>query len=417
MEGRITYVRRVGLGFWHATSAIEIRFDRLFVNLQPLSIDTRVEEIENGRESVKGGVIEGVGSKNTPQHLMTERMLHLPYWDPDGYWIFMARRAVFPFFPEPEIYLPAGTELRLRLAAPLEVPAEVQIAEGEVSSDEDAQIDPEVRTKLLALPTQSVTGAGKASDVVNLAFVGTAEQVEAAFGAAGWTYGDRVSTLSVLREMRALSSQNSYSHLPISRQWLNGDAPEFRLQKSFDSYEKREHIRIWDERAIEPGIWVSGAIAETSARWSFRKGKFIHHVDSDLDAERERVAAELQLTGCVEHVYHVRRRESPEGLRAASGDELRTDGTIAVIQLRDCDGRAPEPLQSATKLASRPRSRLARFVRSQALSVHDLWQSNVIYMSVDISRSAILSFKNHRLREREAAQEALTRRENAYGAN
>ena len=111
-----------------------------------------------------------------------------------------------------------------------------------------------------------MTGSSKPSDPVNLGFIGSPQQIEAAFQAAGWTYGDSVSTLSVLREMRAMTSLNSYAHLPISRQWLNGAPPEFRFQKSFDSYEKREHIRIWNENTLQDGLWAGGAIRETSAR-------------------------------------------------------------------------------------------------------------------------------------------------------
>ena len=44
---------------------------------------------------------------------------------------------------------------------------------------------------------------------------------------------------------------------------------------------------------------------------------------------------------------------------------------------------------------------MARFVRTQALSIHDLWQSNAIYESFDISRSVILTLKNRRVRRRQ----------------
>jgi hypothetical protein len=284
VEGQITYVRRVGLGFWHGSSAIAINFDQLDSSPKSLSVDAQIEEVANGREHVKTGVIEGVTAKETPQRLMSLRLLHLPEWDPDDYWIFMLRRSVFPYSPEPETFLPAGTDLRLKLKAALQLPGGFQ------SEEEDANgggaIDEELSAKLLALPNRSMTGASKPSDPVNLAFLGSPQQIEAAFQAAGWTYGDSVSTLSVLREMRAVSSLNSYSHLPISKQWLNGAPPDFRFEKSFDSYQKREHIRIWNEDGLEEGLWAGGAIRETGAEWSLRKGKFIHHVDRDVDAER-----------------------------------------------------------------------------------------------------------------------------------
>lgn len=415
VEGRITYVRRVGLGIRHASSAIAIDFDQFGAGPQSLPVKAEIEEVANGREKVKDGVIEGVTAKDTPQRLMSTRLLHLPEWNPEGYWIFMVRRSVFPYSPEPETLLPAGTDLRLELKEPLQVPAAFQSAAEEQDEETEGAIDVELQAKLLSLPERSVTGSAKPSDPVNLAFIGSSQQIEAAFEAAGWTYGDSVSTLSVLREMRAMSSLKSYTHLPISKQWLNGEAPDFRLQKSFDSYQKREHLRIWKEDSLQSGLWAGGAIRETGAQWSIRTGKFIHHVDGDVDAEREKIVRELRLTGCVAHVSYLRRGHTLESMRAASGDVLETDGGMAVIELKDCGTEGPPALRTENQIASRPQSRMARFVRTQALSVHDLWQSNAIYVSFDISRSVIGGLKSRRLRRRQMEKEEALRAQASAG--
>lgn len=407
VEGRITQVRRVGLGVRHASSAITIVFDQLMVSPQSLSLKAEIEEVANGRERVKDGVIEGATAKDTPQRLMSTRLLHLPEWNPESYWIFMVRRSLFPFSPEPETYLPAGTDLRLELKEPLQLPDGFQSVAEEADADIQEPIDVESQAKLLSLPDRSVTGSAKPSDPVNLGFIGSPQQIEQAFQAAGWTYGDSVSTLSVLREMRAMSSLKSYSHLPISKQWLNGEAPDFRFQKSFDSYQKREHVRIWKEDTLQNGLWAGGAIRETGAEWSIRKGKFIHHVDGDVDAEREKIVRELRLTGCVAHVSYLRRGQTLQSMRAASGDVLETDGGMAVIELKDCEPAGSPAMLAKNQIPSRPRSRIERFVRTQALSIHDLWQSNAIYVSFDISRSVIASLKNRRLRQHQMEEEAL----------
>jgi len=408
VQGRIAYLRRVGMGLRHESSAVTIDFDELFAGAEPLAIRTRVEEVANGRENLKKGVIEGVGGRDTPQSVMTTRLLHLPFWSPESYWIFLLRRALFPYSPEPEIYLPSGTDLRLRLMAPLELPSGLPTVAHMETAEDDAPIDPRLSGTLLALPERSVTRKGLPSDMVNLAFLGSQDQIERAFQSAGWTYGDSVSTLSVLREMRAFSSLNSYSHLPISNQWLSGQASDFTLQKSFDSYQKREHIRFWNEAALEHDLWVSGAIRETGAGWSFRKRRFTHYVDADLAAEREKVVRDLKLTGCVDTVYRVQRPEAPGPVKTPGGDTLWADGSIAVIQLNDCE--APSPFApSKIALPSRPRSRFTRFMRAQILSLHDLWRSNGIYASFDLSRMFIQSLRdrslqNRRLREYEAKQ-------------
>jgi hypothetical protein len=288
--------------------------------------------------------------------------------------------------------------------------------------EDTAKIETALSEKLQDLPGRSSTRGGQPSDVVNLAFLGSGQQIEEAFQAAGWTYGDPVSAWSVLREMRALSSLNSYSHLPISKQWLGGQAPDFTLQKSFDSYQKREHIRFWNETALEQDLWVSGAIRETSAAWSFRRWKFIHHVDANLDAEREKVVRDLTLTGCVANVYRVQRAQTPERVKNASGDTLRTNGGVAVIQLRDCQAEPGVFVTSSTALPSRPRSKLTRFVRAQALSIHDLWRSNAIYTSFELSRTLIhslqiRSLQNRRIREYQAQEQNIPVKPAVGGAN
>jgi hypothetical protein len=304
---------------------------------------------------------------------------------------------------------------------PLELPSDLPKVTQTEAADDDAASDMRISEKLLELPERSVTRKGQPSDMVNLAFLGSQEEIERAFRAAGWTYGDSVSTWSVLREMRALSSLNSYSHLPISKQWLDGQASDFTLQKSFDSYQKREHIRFWNESAREADLWVSGAIRETSAAWSFRKRKFIHHVDSDLAAEREKVVRDLSLTGCVDNIYRLRRPNMPGRLKNAGGDTLWSDGRIAVIELNDCETPEPFPTPNA-ELDSRPRSRWTRFARAQILSIHDLWRSNVIYASFDLSRMFIRSMRNRslqnrRIREYEAKQQGAAVQPASAGTN
>jgi hypothetical protein len=65
---------------------------------------------------------------------------------------------------------------------------------------------------------------------------------------------------------------------------------------------------------------------------------------------------------------------------------------------------------------------LTRFVRAQALSIHDLWRSNAVYASFDLSRSFIHSLKsralqNRRIREYQAQEQTIAAKHAASGAN
>jgi hypothetical protein len=121
------------------------------------------------------------------------------------------------------------------------------------------------------------------------------------------------------------------------------------------------------------------------------------------------VVRDLMLTGCVANVYRVERSEKPEREKNATGDALRSDGSLAVIELNDCEPSAMAAVPASPPLAWRPTSKVKRFVRAQALSIHDLWRENVIYVTFDLSRTVIRSLRNRRGPEYRRREEWLWR--------
>ncbi len=104
----------------------------------------------------------------------------------------------------------------------------------------------------------------------------------------------------------------------------------------------------------------------------------------------------MALTGCVAKVYDLQRLEMVNGEKNASGDAIRTDGILKIIELNDCEAPATVAVPSDQMLPWRPNSRWKRLARAQALSIHDLWRSNVIYISYDLSLTVIRSLRNRR---------------------
>src|SRR4029077_19518170 len=101
--------------------------------------------------------------------------------------------------------------------------------------------------------------------------------------------------------------------------------------------------------------------------------------------ESEKVVRELTLAGCVADVHRVQSLEKPEPERNSSGDELWTDGSVEVLELADCQAPAIVAVPPSDEIARRPNSKIKRLVRAQVLSIHDIWRSNAIYASYDIS--------------------------------
>jgi hypothetical protein len=389
VQGRVQAVRKVGLGLHHETAALQLEFDLILPgDGPPIAMNTRVIDVDNAREKVKNGVIRGIRSTDTSQNRFMFPLAHLIAWTPFSYWIPVASGA-FPIVPEPEIYFPAGTDLRLELTAPLSIESPISPAP---ANQEFGPSSKEVLDKMVTSITHRTSNAeGRAADVVNLLFLGSREQVETAFLAAGWTHSDPLSTRAVLREIHAVFSLENDPDLPMARHLLNGGPSDSTWQKGLNSYGKRDHVRIWStsERWDDQTIWLAAATAEDGATFSLRRLKFVHHVVPDVDEVREKVVRDLSIMDCVERVHNAPRPDVPASMIGSTGTALRTDGALAVVQLEDCQPPALEDDGAATALATRPHSRFKRIIGTQILSLRNLWRNNIAYDAADLGRVAV----------------------------
>jgi hypothetical protein len=412
VEGEIKSSRRVGMGLLHETARLRVDFDHLLTKEgKEIEISARIVEIDNAREKVKDGVIQGVNATDTPQGRITSRLKHLPTWNPYSDLTLLAYRAAFPVFPEPEIYLPRGTDVKLELATDLPLPQEIRGATQAGRSDETEQMTMEITTPFL--PERTTTRYGQLADFVNVALVGTADQMDQAFHAAGWEQGDRTSTKSVMQEIHAFLAFKNYPEAPISRQLVDGQPVDATWEKSLDSYEKREHLRVWARNDVIAGqtVWLGAMTRETSAALSLKQHKFIHHIDADVDAGREMLVRDLNLAGCVASAYYVQRPQMENAAMNATGDAMRTDGSLAVVRLKNCENPLFEQeAGNASAVAVRPHSKFARYVRMQVLSFKsDVVRGNIVYGMFDLTRMAIRAQRNHSHRV-EMARQVVTQR-------
>lgn len=406
VEGVVKSARRVGLGFVHETAQLTVQFDRLFPDSgEPINVKAFVAEVANARELVKKGVIHGIRSTDTPQGRITSRLKHLPTWNPYSDWVLIVYRAAFPISPEPEIYFPPGTDLRLELSAPL--PVAGLTPAGPANQDFDDSETFALDDMVGSLPARTSTVKGGDADIANLVFIGSPEQLQAAFHAAGWVPSDCTSKRSVLRQFHAFISFSNYSHAPISRQLLDGKDSDSTWEKSLDSYAKRDHLRIWSAPQTWQGqpIWVSASSRETGAVLSFRRRRFLHHVDANLDEERNKVVRDLTLAGCVEAVHDSPRPSVPESSQNATGDELRTNGAVAVVRLKDCRQPVFDNSSALSAMPSRPGNKVTRYIRAEVLSFRsDVWRGNIIYGAFDLGRMTVTALRRNHSRNYSAKQ-------------
>lgn len=405
VEGEITAVRKVGMGFVHETAQMHLEFRNLKLkDGGEIAITSRLLEIDNAREAVKDGTIRGVNATDTPQGRITNRLKHLPTWNPYSDLALVAYRSAFPFFPEPEIYLPRGSDLRLELTSEISLPASSEPGWEKNVPDELEKAVLEITAP--DLPERTTTRHGRDADIVNVVLLGSEEQMDAAFREAGWRKGDQMSTRSVLRQAHAFLSFKNYPNAPITTQLVDGQRASATWEKGLDSYAKREHLRVWGRKDVIEGqtVWLGAMTRETGAVLSVRQHKFIHHIDTEMDEGREILARDLGLAGCVAAVYYVRRPQMMHAVMNATGDPMRTDGSLAVVHLKDCENAVFEQANTAPAVQSRPGSKFARYLRMQILSFKsDLIRGNFVYGAFDLTRLIV------RARRHSAEKAAMAR--------
>ncbi len=388
IDGEVRSKRKVGWGIRHETAALEIEFNQVTeADGSTIDIPARIEEVVNAREQVKHGVIQGVLSSDTFQGRVNSRLIHLPTWNPYSDLGLIIYKATFPIFPEPEIYYAAGTDMRLRTKAPV---SSLPIAAK--TGLETAPSDPSERdASIQQMPWRSMTRKFVDADVFNLVFLGSREQVESAFREAGWHNSDRVSRHSFANNFYALLNNSGYAQQPMTTFLLDGKPEDMNWQKGLNSYGRRDHLRIWQwvpEGTTTP-VWLSSSTHDTGAVLSVKYKGFVHHISPDIDDERATVIRDLNFAGCVSSVSYVARPGISTLTQNATGDAVRTDGSIAVVQLKECQPIRPELDINSNGAKFKPGNHVFRYVRKEILTFrNDIWRANIIYGIYDVGRMA-----------------------------
>ena len=298
-----------------------------------LPLAAKVAGLDNARESVTGeGLIQGILASET----LTARI-------DQGLERLGARYAGFANFlgtvkgavlqkADTEITLEPGAELELSLTKALDLADDHPI-------EKVMPIEPAAELAALvdALPFQTTAEKpAKPSDVTNLMYIGTREQIEAAFKAAGWAASAELNAVSGLETMRAVAEQRGYKEAPMSTLLLEGRPPELVFQKQYNTFAKRHHLRIFQRPEKFQGreVWVCAATHDTGIDFSPENRTFIHKIDPQIDRERAKVVFDLMFADKVEAVALVDRPKVPTSGENATGDKIETDGKMAVLALR-----------------------------------------------------------------------------------
>jgi hypothetical protein len=202
------------------------------------------------------------------------------------------------------------------------------------------------------VPRFAITGDGLPGDPINLLLIGTLEQLRAAFASSGWSEADRLGVASSWRMTRAFVLNSPYPNAPFSTLYLFGRGQDIGFQKCIDnSPRKRHHIRFW---ALSPAraeatlgtasfwlntdrparnahvLWVGAGTKDTGLSLTRLTFQITHATDSDTNAERDYIIAELQKNKVIGDVNSYR---SGQRLPSQHVNHYVTDGEVTVASL------------------------------------------------------------------------------------
>jgi hypothetical protein len=342
VSGVVDQVQHLGFGLKHNRATIKYRFDSLrYPTGEVVPIETRLIDVETAKEHVDPiGLVRGINpfanissavSMYAWGFLRAEPELAIPAY---GVKALIART------PDPEIHFPAGTEIVLRLTNSLQVPESVEFTDDAspgLSADEMSSVG-QALSRLSTL--QAEKSDGSRSDLANIVFLGSREEIERAFKAAGWVSAQRGSARTLYCIYQGMVERIGYKTAPMSKLTLDGAPTTASFEKGLDTFSKRHHLRLWQQPGQGGRVWVSAASEDVAIR--MRRMRMTHVTDSHIDNERAKVVNDLAFAGCVDATTLL---SSGSGKwNQSHGGSIVTDGGIAVIRLNDCRTPREMPL-------------------------------------------------------------------------
>jgi hypothetical protein len=190
---------------------------------------------------------------------------------------------------------------------------------------------------LAALPMVTLTPQGIPGDPINVGLVGDNRDVLCAMHAAGWYPADPVTFRSSVEIAGSVLLDRSYRDAPVSSLYYLGRREDLAFEKPVGaSADRRHHVRFWkvlDEGEEKRPVWLGDAAFDRGVGVSRYTGAVTHHIDADIDAERQVLAADLEAAGMVEAKYQVTGIGPTVAGRNGGGDLYYTDGEVWILRL------------------------------------------------------------------------------------
>ncbi len=192
------------------------------------------------------------------------------------------------------------------------------------------------------LPVRTVTKKGVPGDPVNVAFEGSRDTILSDFHKIGWVEADPLSPRNDVRLAEDTIARRLYPAAPVSSLYLLGRKQDVAVEQELGSTARRNHARLWDTGRSDPTshleLWIGDASRDIGIE-ILRSPKrrlpigTTHHIDPNVDAERDLIQSSLRAKGVVATVVMEPGMGRTTNARNGGGDPFHTDGQVALIVL------------------------------------------------------------------------------------
>jgi len=194
-------------------------------------------------------------------------------------------------------------------------------------------------------PRVTQTASDIPGDPLNIALVGSEEDLIRAMTAAKWDPADPLTFRSSVRIVVDTVLRKPDDQAPVSNLYLFGRKEDLAFEKPVgNSPKQRHHVRFWKMAKMydDRPAWIGSAAYDIGVELSRTTGQVTHHISPEIDAERDLLVADLRkaIPAQVEWLdgFHAQLQGKNGG-----GDPWRTDGRLAIVVLPP-----PQAASSAT---------------------------------------------------------------------
>jgi len=199
----------------------------------------------------------------------------------------------------------------------------------------------EHQKRLANLPMVTRTAQGIPGDPINVGLIGSEKEVLCAMNAAKWLPADPVTFRSSIEIAGSVLLDRAYPDAPVSNLFYLGRREDLAFEKpAGKSADRRHHVRFWkvmDKGEEQRPVWLGAVTFDKGVGVSHFTGAITHHIDANLDADRELLATDIEAAGMATARYQVTGVGLTLTGRNGGGDLYYTDGEVWILRLvQDC---------------------------------------------------------------------------------